>query len=247
MTNAVLICSIISWLAISSLVDAFISNPIMVRSVNQRTVSSSLFGSYEEMLAQARLQKQQQQQNQQVQVPRKPQQKQKKPVQTQAQARPAAAKADNGLPFDDAMYDHLRFVISKLTAKIKSGISLKESEVEKFRQCTEAIIADATGNAVSLESTPVAQNDGKILVNEFGETSDPDDPLAPIHGMQSTWDVPNMEDMTTEEFYDAINRRNAKIRANLRAQGTHSRELTNDYYKALAEKTKQLNAERGFE
>jgi proteasome assembly chaperone (PAC2) family protein len=61
------------------------------------------------------------------------------------------------------MYEHIRFVIEKLTAKMRNDISLNPEELEKFSKSIEAIIADATDDeqssssqesSESIESTP---------------------------------------------------------------------------------------------
>ena len=49
----------------------------------------------------------------------------------------------SGLPFSDALYEHLIFAISKMTQKIKSGAALSDTELAKFETAVEAIAADA--------------------------------------------------------------------------------------------------------
>lgn len=66
---------------------------------------------------------------------------------TATTASSSAKKSTGKYQFNDEMYDHMKFVISKLTDKIKSGISLTPQELERFSQSVDAILADATGES----------------------------------------------------------------------------------------------------
>lgn len=50
--------------------------------------------------------------------------------------------ASNGLPFSDKMYDELKYVIAKLTLRMKSDTPLPAEDIKKFRASVNAIIAD---------------------------------------------------------------------------------------------------------
>lgn len=52
-------------------------------------------------------------------------------------------ETDNGLPFSDDMYDHLKFVIGKLSARMKSDTPLTRDELSRFQSSCENIIQDA--------------------------------------------------------------------------------------------------------
>jgi hypothetical protein len=128
------------------------------------------------------------------------------------------SEASSALPFDDEIYEHLKFVISKLTAKIKHDQSLSHVELEKFRDSIVKIMADANisckyvfsssffsffffflmpsfippvkvADLTEKQRTQVLQNDG---VNPA---------FSSFVGQQSTWRIDGMEDMTTEEYY----------------------------------------------
>ena len=58
-------------------------------------------------------------------------------------------KSDNDLPFSDELYDHLKYTIEKISARMKSPKILSVEEVKKLELSIHAIIKDATG------STPV--------------------------------------------------------------------------------------------
>ena len=67
------------------------------------------------------------------------------PIQTPSQSFDTEVE-DNGLPFTDEMYDHLKFVISKLSTRMKSDIPLSKDDLVRFEQSCEAIIRDAKGS-----------------------------------------------------------------------------------------------------
>jgi len=139
-------------------------------------------------------------------------------------------------PFNDEIYEHLKFVISKLTAKIKSDISLTPGELVRFKEAVDRIVADAVVGEVPPPSSS-AENDyiaaGNVAAKSTtrNDVPDPSSPFSLMHGKSSTWEVDDMDSMTTEEFYDAINKRNAEIRARLKA--SRPRIETEDYFAHL--------------
>lgn len=64
--------------------------------------------------------------------------------------------ADNGLPFSDELYEHLKYIIGKITSRIKYGAPLKSEELSRFEFSAAAIIADAkkTVGVAALSSLP---------------------------------------------------------------------------------------------
>lgn len=198
--------------------------------------------SYEKMLEQARLRKQQGSQPNAAPVPVAPRQEveRRAPV---SKPQSVQVSSDSGdAPFSDDMYEHLKFVISKLTNKIKSDVSLTESELTRFEESVDAILADATGESISSvrkQSTTIIESPSTVSsipipsptsreVNEKPDT----DSFSAFYGLGNTWNVEGMEDMTKEEYYEALNKRNAKIRAARRAE-TGRPMQTDDYLKSL--------------
>jgi hypothetical protein len=49
----------------------------------------------------------------------------------------------NSLPFSDEMYDNFKFVIAKLSGRMKSDAPLSTEDFAKYKAAVEAIIADA--------------------------------------------------------------------------------------------------------
>jgi hypothetical protein len=71
-------------------------------------------------------------------------------------------------------------------------------------------------------------------VSDDGEVADPNDPFSPLHGLKSTWDVPDSDNMTTEQFYAAINKRNVDIRNKLRNEAKKGgAQIVDDYMAGL--------------
>jgi hypothetical protein len=65
------------------------------------------------------------------------------PVVSSVSSSSSSIEADNGLPFSDDMYDHLKFVIGKLSARMKSDTPLTRDELARFQNSCENIIQDA--------------------------------------------------------------------------------------------------------
>jgi hypothetical protein len=82
--------------------------------------------------------------------------------------------------------------------------------------------SDNYENAVALITTPLETH------------SQDDSPFLSLHGKGSSWNVEGMDKMTTEEYYAAINQRNAEIRAFRREKGLSGPRDTDDYLKSLS-------------
>ena len=50
---------------------------------------------------------------------------------------------NDGLPFNEEMYDHLKFVIGKLSSRMKSDTPLTREEMSRFQSSCDKIINDA--------------------------------------------------------------------------------------------------------
>ena len=99
------------------------------------------------------------------------------------------------------MYDKMKFVIEKLTAKIKYNHSLSQAELVIFEQYVHEIIDEAK----MYESQKAAR------VNESSAFEE-------LKGLGNTWNIDGMESMTTEEYYAALNKRNSQINEQRRSQ-----------------------------
>ena len=114
----------------------------------------------------------------------------------------------NGLPFTDVMYDHFQYVIGKITNRVKTGTPLTKNELDRFEKSVTAIIHDSKKKinlpvvkSVQPPSNSISQNKSPSKNGEFDE----------LKGLSSTWEVEGMENMTTEEYYSALNKRNIAI------------------------------------
>ena len=55
----------------------------------------------------------------------------------------SASDDNDGLPFNEEMYEHLKFVIGKLSARMKSDTPLTREEMSRFQSSCDKIINDA--------------------------------------------------------------------------------------------------------
>lgn len=195
--------------------------------------------SYEKMLEQARLRKQQGSQPNSAPLPPPPRQEPVKSVPV-TKLQPVLSISDSSdAPFSDDMYEHLKFVITKLTNKIKSDVSLTDIELVRFEESVDAILADATGESISSVRKPTT-TESSSTISPLSSPTSPEvnekpvtDSFSAFYGLGNTWNVPGMDDMTKEEYYEALNKRNAEIRAARRAETVRPMH-TDDYLKSLS-------------
>ena len=56
---------------------------------------------------------------------------------------PSNKRSNDGLPFSDEMYSHLKYVIEKISGRMKNETPLTREEIEKLKESVDAIIADS--------------------------------------------------------------------------------------------------------
>jgi hypothetical protein len=148
----------------------------------------------------------------------------------------SSSSSSNGLPFSDEMYEEIKFCIGQLTKRIKSKESLSPADISSLERSVHAIIADAREGGglppapTAAISTPTPASSPEIV----GIPQEPSSrfkapatrsPLADGHlararanaekegntfselAGDSSWVVPGMEEMNTEEYYKAVNAR----------------------------------------
>ena len=134
--------------------------------------------------------------------------------------------SDNGLPFSDRVYDHFKYVIAKITNRVKSGIPLSKDEIDKFEKSINAIILDAKTKAAlpvskaqpsksttTAMSSPITKTSIKQSQSSPVKKSNGSEEFSALQGLSSTWEVEGMDNMTTAEYYAALNKRNMAINA----------------------------------
>ena len=67
---------------------------------------------------------------------------------------PASSGSD--APFSDEMYEHLTFVISQLSGRIKSDAALNPNDLEHLKASIDAIVRDINGDALTPAPAPAA-------------------------------------------------------------------------------------------
>ena len=177
-----------------------------------------------------------------------PQLQREKVVREQPVPRPVPAAAavtadqeDNGLPFTDEIYGHLKYTIEKLTSRMKSPKVLTPDEIRKLEVSISAIIRDARGLPPAPPSAAVAPPVAKAaVVSAPSRASAPAPAPAPAAVQRaatpstkpsaaqsatesvsnaSGWAIPGMETMSTDEYYAALNKRIADAKAQRKAAG----------------------------
>ena len=92
------------------------------------------------MLQQAKLMKESGNDNQRVKAAA-PVAAKKAPVEKKSV--PSSKRSNDGLPFSDEMYSHLKYVIEKISGRMKNEPPLTRDEIKKLKESVDAIIADS--------------------------------------------------------------------------------------------------------
>jgi len=167
-------------------------------------------------------------------------------------------KNKNGLPFDDAMYDNIKIVVEKITRRLRSENALTMEEFISFEKAVLAIIEDSEAVMTPkieaafkktnkpLETTSDPSNTSiTTTTNENGSNANADNneistkAFDLFKGVGSTWIVPNMEKMSTEEYYAALNKRMAGVRQKLAQEGLLRTGKGEDYTETLNKRSKK--------
>ena len=86
----------------------------------------------------------------------------------------------------------------------------------------------------------VTQKESEFVIYEMGEgpTSDerpdPNSEFSALHGLKNTWEMPGMDNMTTDEYYAAINARIVSMKNKRKQTPGNSNTMVNDYFESLS-------------
>jgi len=172
---------------------------------------------------------------------------------------------ENGLPFSDAIYDEMKFVISKLSDRLKYKLVLSQKDFERFEASVLSILRDArrkaglpvtpstptiaraTASPSALFTPPqvtqMPQSSSSTSMTTITTTSPKkagvksDEAFNSLKGKSSTWHVEGMDNMSTEEYYDALNKRNSAVRAQLKITSGSERNSGDKYLDSLSKRT----------
>jgi len=161
-------------------------------------------------------------------------------------------EVDSGLPFSDKLYDDLKFVISKISARMKSESAMSKDELDRFKKSVDSIIKDSKkgSNSIPSSSLPRVTNfydeeeeapevDYDLSegiaesVSSSGKPRGEATPFGAFHGSVSTWDIPDSDNMNTQEFYAAVNNRIANVKQTLRTTIGTDYNPANNYEETL--------------
>ena len=186
-----------------------------------------------------------------------------------AQQRPAPRANADGLPFDDEMYDNLKYAISRLTARIKGDTVLSQDELRKFKDTIDAILVDSADEMDSgPDSLDEDDDDSMKFIDsmKFNDGNDDEDDeggydgevgdtnsvsammsaggrpppvnqaFSELAGRGSAWNVPGQDEMTTAEFYSAVNKRLQRMKAARKSLGQEYNDSAMRYEESLNQK-----------
>lgn len=202
------------------------------------------------------------QQQQQLQ----PQQLMEPTYQSSPEQEETEEENENGLPFSDAIYDEMKFVISKLSDRLKYKLVLSQKDFERFEASVLSIIRDARRKAglpitpstptiarataspsalfIPPQVTQMSQSSSTSMTSTITSTTSPkkagvtsDEAFNSLKGKSSTWHVEGMDSMSTEEYYDALNKRNSAVRAELKITSGSERNSGDKYLDSLSKRT----------
>ena len=60
-----------------------------------------------------------------------------------------------------------------------------------------------------------------------------------MHGLSNTWQIAGMDNMTTDEYYKAINKRIVDMKDKRRSTEGSSNTMVNDYFDSLSKPRKE--------
>lgn len=88
----------------------------------------------------------------------------------------------NGLPFTDEVYDHLKFVIEKLSGRMRTPRPLSPEDFARFEKSVRAIIYDAVGSKATPQ--PTVSKTGAVSISSPPQ-SGKSTPFDEFKGVQS--------------------------------------------------------------
>lgn len=86
----------------------------------------------------------------------------------------------------------------------------------------------------------VSQRESDFVIHEMGEgprseeAPDPNSEFSDLHGLSNTWQMPGMDNMTTDEYYAAINARIVSMKNKRKQTPGNSNTMVNDYFESLS-------------
>ena len=133
---------------------------------------------------------------------------------------PSASR--DGLPFSDNIYQHLKYVLEQLSSRLKGQSSLSEDDLEKLLISIQEIRRDSLEGSSNIPLDTALPNPVGYIPEARQQVEKPageGSSFTAFKGLKSTWEVPNMEKLSVEEYYKALNARLADVRQQLKVQG----------------------------
>ena len=145
-------------------------------------------------------------------------------AQTTAQTAKSSSLRES--PFSDEIYDHLNVAIKTISGRMKSEESLSDQQLSLLEHSVREILSDAARGSSNAEGD-------NVYASEFNG--------------KSSWDVPGMETMDTEEYFKAVNNRIHQLKNKRKSEGEKiGAQAVEGYFDHLSKKTKEANKAHGF-
>lgn len=146
--------------------------------------------------------------------------------QAQITAQTAKSSSSREAPFSDEIYDHLNVVIKTISGRMKTEEALSDKQLSSLEHSVREIMSDAARDSSDAE-------EGNVYASEFKG--------------KSSWDVPGMETMDTEEYFKAVNDRIHQLKNKRKSEGEKiGAQAVEGYFDHLSKKTKEANTAHGF-
>lgn len=122
-----------------------------------------------------------------------------------------------------------------------TATELSRYEVFESRELVSTTLDSAFGekNVVHMQKGLI-EKETDFVIYEAGDgprsedIPDPNSPFSDLHGLSNTWQMPGMDDMTTDEYYAAINKRIVDMKNKRKITDRGSNTMVDDYFESLS-------------
>jgi hypothetical protein len=124
-----------------------------------------------------------------------------------------------------------------LSRKVPSVAVVEDEEKVAARRTGEDVVHKGPApKKLTAEEYNVIWEAGEGPSSE--DKPDPNSPFANLHGVKNTWQIPGMDNMSTEEYYAAINKRLLDMKSKRKITEGSSNTMVNDYFDSLSKPRK---------
>lgn len=118
---------------------------------------------------------------------------------------------------------------------------IKNREIESREiASSESVISNSKDIVHKPNKIKKGEVDTNFVIYEAGDgprsddIPDPNSPYSDLHGLSNTWQMPGMDQMSTEEYYAAINKRILDMKNKRKVTEGSSNTMVDDYFTSLS-------------